>query len=188
MTLLRNMRGEPRHLQWRSEIRGRPAAGTANHHYRTHADGGRTDESTARLGDERGEISKEVRAQAEAGYDLVKVHSGLSAGLLGLVGAVADSTHQALVGHLMDGGLSAALDAHQASIEHVDADVWTEASIDGDMAKLAQAGAYLCPTFTTFYDGNPDTTGGGDLPRPSARHRAMVSGCPAAWSEAPRGH
>ena len=175
VTLLRNMRGEPRHIQWRSEIRAGLRQGPRI------ITTGPTLTGAARVNPRHVsvtngvEISKEVRAQAQAGYDLVKVHSGLSAGLLGLIGAVADSTHQALVGHLMDGGLSAALDAHQASIEHVDADVWTEASIDGDMARLAHAGAYFCPTFTTFYDGNPDTTGGGDLPRPSVRHRALVA-------------
>ncbi|HWN20011.1 MAG TPA: amidohydrolase family protein [Gemmatimonadales bacterium] len=176
VTLVRNMRGEPRHLQWRNEIKAGRRQGPRI------ITTGPTLTGAVRMNPlhvsvtNGAEISKEVRAQAEAGYDLVKVHSGLSAGLLRLVGAVADSTQQSLVGHLMAGGLSVALAAHQASIEHVDADEWTEASIDGDMAKLAQADAYLCPTFTTFYDGNPETMAGEELrPQPSARHRAMVT-------------
>jgi imidazolonepropionase-like amidohydrolase len=174
VTLVRNMRGEPRHLRWRGEIaagrRQGPRIMTT----------GPTLTGAVRVNPRHvpvtnaAEVSKEVRAQAEAGYDLVKVHSGLSPRLLGLIGAVAESTHHALVGHLMDGGLGAALRARQASIEHVDADVWNEGSIDGGMAKLAQAGTYFCPTFTTFYDGDPDTVGGGDS-RPSARHRAMLA-------------
>jgi imidazolonepropionase-like amidohydrolase len=174
VTLVRNMRGEPRHLQWRDEIaagrRQGPRIITT----------GPTLTGAARVNPRHvsvrnaAEVYQELRAQAEAGYDLVKVHSGLSARLLGLIGAVAESTQRALVGHLMEGGFGAALNAHQASIEHVDADVWSEGSIDRGMAKLAQAGTYLCPTFTTFYDGDPDTAEGGDS-RPSARHRAMLA-------------
>ena len=41
------------------------------------------------------------------------------------------------------------------------------------MAKLGQAGTYLCPTLTTFYDGAPDTVDGGVAP--SARHRALLA-------------
>jgi imidazolonepropionase-like amidohydrolase len=176
VTLVRNMRGEPRHLQWRAEIaagrREGPRIITT----------GPTLTGAVRVNPRHvsvtnaAEVSKEVKAQAEAGYDLVKVHSGLSAELLAMIGAVAESTHRAFVGHLMDGRLGAALDANQASIEHVDPGVWTERSIDGGMARLAQASTYFCPTFTTFYDGDPDTLGGGDLKlRPSTIHRAMLA-------------
>lgn len=164
VTLVRNMRGEPRHLRWRDEIAAGRRLGPRI------VTTGPTLAGPARVNPRHvsvtnaAEISKEVRAQAAAGYDLVKVHSGLSPGLLAQVGAVAESTHRAFVGHLMDGGLRAALSAHQASIEHVDADVWSEGSIDGSMTRLAEAGTYFCPTFTAFYDGDPDT-----------RHRSMLA-------------
>jgi imidazolonepropionase-like amidohydrolase len=172
VTLVRNMRGEPRHLQWRNEIAAGRRLGPRI------VTTGPTLAGAARVNPRHvsvtnaAEISREVRAQAAAGYDLVKIHSGLSPGLLAQVGAVAESTHRALVGHLMDGGLRAALNARQASIEHVDADVWSEGSIDDGMKRLGKAGTYFCPTFTTFYDGDPDTIG---VTRPSARHRAMLA-------------
>jgi imidazolonepropionase-like amidohydrolase len=169
VTLVRNMRGEPRHLQWREEIAagrrlgpriittGPTLAGAVRRNPRhisvTNAS----------------QISTEVRAQAAAGYDLVKVHSGLSPRLLAVIGAVAESTHHAVVGHLMEGGLEAALGAHQASIEHVDAEVWTAGAIEENMARLARVGAYFCPTFTTFYDLDAES------PRPADRHRALVA-------------
>jgi imidazolonepropionase-like amidohydrolase len=167
VTLVRNMRGEPRHLQWRDEIAAGRRQGPRI------VSTGPTLTGAARVNPRHvsvtnaGEISNEVRAQAEAGYDLLKVHSGLSPRLLAMIGAVAESTHRALVGHLMDGGLGAALDAHQVSIEHVDPDAWTEGSIDDGMRKLAQTSTYLCPTFTTFYDADPL--------RQSPRHRAMLA-------------
>jgi imidazolonepropionase-like amidohydrolase len=173
VTTVRNMRGEPRHLQWRSEIRTGTRLGPRI------ITTGPTLTGPVRVNPRHvsvtnaAEISKEVRAQAA--YDLIKVHSGFSPGLLARIGAVAESTKRVVVGHLMAGGLDAAFNAHQASIEHVDADVWAEGSIEGSMAKLAQAGTYFCPTLTTFYDGEPDTLGGGDLKvRPSARHRALL--------------
>ena len=167
VTLVRNMRGEPRHLQWRDQIAAGRRLGPRI------ITTGPTLTGPVRMNPRHvsvtngAEISKEVRAQAAAGYDLVKVHSGLSSALLARVGAVAESTHRAVVGHLMEGGLDAALEAHQASIEHVDPDVWGEASIDAGMARLARAGSYFCPTFTTFYDGDRATS--------AARHRAMLA-------------
>jgi imidazolonepropionase-like amidohydrolase len=167
VTLVRNMRGEPRHLQWRNETEAGRRQGPRI------ITTGPTLTGATRVNPRHvpvtgaAEISKEVRAQSAAGYDLVKVHSGLSPELLTLIGAVAESTHRGLVGHLMGGRLGAALNAHQASIEHVDSDVWSARSIDGLMAKLAHAGVYFCPTFTTFYDGQG--------PGPSARHRAMLA-------------
>ncbi len=169
VTLVRNMRGEPRHLQWRAEIRSGLRKGPRI------ITTGPTLTGAVRVNPRHvsvtnaAEISSEVRAQAAAGYDLVKVHSGLSTGLMALIGAVAESTHRAVVGHLMAGGLGAALGARQASIEHVDPSVWTGENIDSHMARLARAGTYFCPTFTTFYDTDADE------PRPSARHRELVA-------------
>jgi imidazolonepropionase-like amidohydrolase len=169
VTLTRNMRGEPRHLRWREEI----AAGTRLGPRIITT--GPTLTGAVRVNPRHvsvtnaAEISLEVRAQAAAGYDLVKVHSGLSRDLLVRIGAVTESTHRAVVGHLMAGGIEAALEAGQATIEHVDPDVWTEGTIDIRMAQLARAGAYFCPTFTTFYDMQADNR------RPSARHRGLVA-------------
>jgi imidazolonepropionase-like amidohydrolase len=154
VTLVRNMRGEPRHLQWRNEVEAGRRQGPRI------ITSGPTLTGAVKVNPRHvsvtsaAEISKEVRAQARAGYDLVKVHSGLSPKLLGLVGAEAESTQRALVGHLMNGQLDAALGARQASIEHVDAAVWTRGAVESNMAKLASAGSYFCPTFTTFYDGD----------------------------------
>ena len=172
ITTVRNMRGEPRHLQWRSEIEAGKRLGPRI------ITTGPTLTGPVRVNPRHvsvpnaAEISREVRAQAP-GYDLIKVHSGFTPVLLARMAAVAESTKRRVVGHLMAGGLAAALKAHQASIEHVDPDVWIRESIEGNIAKLAQAGTYFCPTLTTFYDGAPDTVHGSVAP--SARHRALLA-------------
>jgi imidazolonepropionase-like amidohydrolase len=172
VTTVRNMRGEPRHLQWRSEIQAGKRWGPRI------ITTGPTLTGPVRVNPRHvsvtngAEISKEIRAQAPA-YDLIKVHSGFSPGLLARIVAVAESTERGVVGHLMAGGLDAALKAHQASIEHVDPGVWVMESMESNMTKLAQAGTYFCPTLTTFYDGQPDTVDG--RVAPTARHRALLA-------------
>ena len=172
VTTVRNMRGEPRHLQWRSEVEAGKRLGPRI------ITTGPTLTGPVRVNPRHvsvtnaAEISKEVRAQAPA-YDLIKVHSGFTPGLLARIAAVAESTNRVVVGHLMANGLHAALKARQASIEHVDPEVWIQESIEGNMAKLARAGTYFCPTLTTFYDGAPHTVDGSAAP--SARHRALLA-------------
>lgn len=170
VTLVRNMRGEPRHLRWRDEIAAGRRLGPRIVTVGPTLTGGMRVNPRHVWIINGAEASAEVRAQAEAGYDLVKVHSGFSAELLARVRAVAESTGRAMVGHLMGGGIGAALAARQASIEHVDADDWAPDVLDQSMARIGRFRVYLCPTLTAFYDMGPAPDGG-----PPAHHRALIA-------------
>ena len=138
VTLVRNMRGEPRHLRWRNEIAAGRRLGPRIVTVGPTLTGGMRVNPRHVWIINGAEASAEVRAQAEAGYDLVKVHSGFSAELLARIRAVAESTGRAMVGHLMGGGIGAALAARQASIEHVDADDWAPDVLDQSMARIGR--------------------------------------------------
>jgi imidazolonepropionase-like amidohydrolase len=107
------MLGEPAHLGLRDRIRRHEVVGprlytsgpSLNNQSAT------SPESTARL----------VREQAAAGYDFIKVHPGPSRAAYDAAVRAAAESGKRLAGHVpADVGLQRALDARQATIDHLD--------------------------------------------------------------------
>ena len=122
ITTVRNMRGAPQHLAWRDSIaRGTligPAIFTAGPSIRRGPMFGRADPRFVfpRTADEAERL---VRAQAAAGYDMVKVLQGLSLPVYQRLLRTARSARMPVVGHVMsDVGLERSLAEGQVSIEH----------------------------------------------------------------------
>ena len=113
VTFARGMQGAPGHPQLRDAIaagdRTGPRLQVAGPAMRG-AD--LTDAETAR---------ERVRSQAEAGFDLIKIHEGLSPEVFGAIVATADEHGLPFAGHVPDQvGLFRMLEAGPATIDHLD--------------------------------------------------------------------
>lgn len=110
VTTVRNMAGEPEHLALREEIARGDVLGPRLYTSGPRFAGGRMDDAGAR-----------VAAQAEAGYDFLKVHMGLTAPIYGEITTAAAANDIVVAGHVAEGvGLWRALEARQKSIDHLD--------------------------------------------------------------------
>jgi imidazolonepropionase-like amidohydrolase len=111
ITTVRNMAGEPSHLELRDEIARGEIIGPRLYTAGPRFAGKRIDDAAAR-----------AAAQADAGYDFLKVHMGLTAPIYDEITVAAADNGIAVAGHVAEGvGLWRALDAGQKSIDHLDA-------------------------------------------------------------------
>ncbi|MGI9342283.1 MAG: amidohydrolase family protein [Gammaproteobacteria bacterium] len=124
VTTVRNMLGEPQHLALRDEIARGDVIGP-----RLYTSGPRF--AGSRVDDPRGRVA----AQADAGYDFVKVHMGLTAPVYDDITAAAVDNDIAVAGHVAaDVGLTRALEARQKSIDHLDSYFRAMVADDADVS------------------------------------------------------
>jgi Amidohydrolase family len=152
ITLVRNMRGEPFHL----ELRRRVAEGTLL--------GPRIVTAGPQLRGEPGsgatpaEAKAAVDSQAAAGYDFIKPYDGLPKDSYDAAVAAAAAHHMPVAGHVpAQVGVLGALRAHQASIEHAEQIVYHYFEGTYDVARLrvvaqaiADAHTFVTPTLATI--------------------------------------
>jgi imidazolonepropionase-like amidohydrolase len=122
ITTVRNMRGEPRHVAWREQVRAGALAGPTIFtsgpslgQYRLNPDprfvAVRTIADAERI----------VREQAAAGYDMIKVIQRISVPVYERLIRAARAARMPVVGHVLPGiELQRTLSAGQVSLEHVD--------------------------------------------------------------------
>jgi imidazolonepropionase-like amidohydrolase len=111
VTTVRNMAGEPSHLELREQIARGDVIGP-----RLYTSGPRF--AGARLKD----VDEKVAAQAAANYDFLKVHMALTAPAYDQITIAAAAANMDVAGHVAaDVGLWRALAARQKSIDHLDA-------------------------------------------------------------------
>lgn len=113
VTTIRGMLGHPRHLELREQsARGQILAP------RIFTSGPSFNGNTAPTPEAAAEM---VASQAAAGYDLLKLHPGLSREVFDAIDATADRERMPYAGHVSgDVGLRRALEAGYASIDHLD--------------------------------------------------------------------
>ena len=129
VTTIRGMLGHPSHL----ELRERGASGeiVAPRIYTSGPSfsGGNSSDPAA--------AAAMVREQKEAGYDLVKLHPGLSREAFDAIAAAADEIDFPIAGHVSAAvGLDRALEAEYASIDHLDAYIEALAGHGGGFAGM----------------------------------------------------
>ena len=111
ITTIRNMSGEPDHLILREKLAQHEVLGPRMYTSGPRFSGARIKDAGAR-----------VAAQANAGYDLIKVHMKLAPSVYDDVVAAASEHQIDVAGHVAeDIGLWRALEAEQKSIDHLDA-------------------------------------------------------------------
>ncbi len=148
VTTVRNMRGEPLHLRWRDAVvEGRllgPRIVTAG----PVLDGRGSRLAAAVEVETPEEARRAVLAQAEAGYDFIKVYDGLSRASYAALMQAARDVGLPVAGHVPRAvGFEAALRAGQRSIEHSEALAGQSAESVRRLAQLsAREGVWLCPT------------------------------------------
>ncbi|MCA1560539.1 MAG: amidohydrolase family protein [Acidobacteria bacterium] len=120
VTTVRNMWGAPRHLTWRREIASGERLGPTIYTTGPLIDGTPPIWNTSVVVETPEEAERVVADQKRAGYDFVKVYSMLSREAYAALFAAAGRHGIKVVGHVpAAAGLDAALDAKQASIEHL---------------------------------------------------------------------
>lgn len=113
ITTIRGMLGEPAHL----ELRDRAANGEIDSP-RIFTSGPSFSGNSVSSPEEARE---RVREQKEAGYDLIKLHPGLSREIFDAIAEEAERAGMEFSGHIsFDVGLERAIEAGQATIEHLD--------------------------------------------------------------------
>jgi imidazolonepropionase-like amidohydrolase len=113
VTTARGMLGEPMHLTLRDEISDRRRLGP-----RLYTSGPSLNGNSV---DGPGDADRQVREQAAAGYDFVKLHPGLTLAEFDAIAAAATAVGIPFAGHVStDVGLARALAAGQAGIDHLD--------------------------------------------------------------------
>lgn len=113
ITTIRGMLGEPAHL----ELRERAERGEILSP-RIYTSGPSLNGNSVRSPEHAREL---VRAQADAGYDFLKLHPGLSRAAFDAIDETADETGISYAGHVSRAvGLERTLEAGQATIDHLD--------------------------------------------------------------------
>src|SRR5690606_27999911 len=113
VTTARGMLGEPSHLRLRERLLRHEVLGP-----RLFTSGPSLNNDSARSPED---AARMVREQAMAGYDFVKVHPGPSRAAYDAAVAAASQSSIRLAGHVPAGvGLQRALEARQATIDHLD--------------------------------------------------------------------
>jgi imidazolonepropionase-like amidohydrolase len=121
VTTVRNMFGEPRHLTWRSQIASGAWIGPTIVTAGPIIDGDPPVWPASAVLDDPGDAEKIVAEQKAAGYDFLKPYARLSFESYQALVAAGKHHGMPLEGHVPFAvGLSAAIDAGQRSIEHLD--------------------------------------------------------------------
>ena len=153
VTTLRNMRGDARHLAWRRELalgaRLGPRLITAG----PQLAGQGEPAADVVLVASAAEARAAVRAQAEAGFDFVKVYEGLSREAHRAVLDEARARALPVAGHVSAAvGIYATLASGQASIEHAEeltqgaSPARQDATIAALVARARRSSSWICPT------------------------------------------
>lgn len=145
ITTIRNMSGDPSHLELRQEIADGQVLGP-----RMYTSGPRFMGARIKSAEEAGNIADE---QVAAGYDFLKVHMGLNRAAYDGVVAAAERQGIPVAGHVAeDIGLWRALEARQATIDHLDSYMRALVADDADVDELEDG--LLGSTFTPYIDEN----------------------------------
>ena len=113
VTLTRGMLGEPWHLELRQALANGEWTGP-----RLITSGPSLNGNTV---DSPEQAARKVRRQAEAGYDFIKIHPGLSREEFDALASAADEVKMDFAGHVSrDTGIHRALEAGYATIDHLD--------------------------------------------------------------------
>lgn len=173
VTTVRNLAGEPIHLEWREEARRGERLSPA-----IFTTGPTVDGSPPAANPELGPVIVETaeaarRAVAEqkaAGYDFIKAYSALEPESYRALMEAAREHDIRVVGHLpREVGLGPVLELGQASIEHAEEFIYTHLRRDLDPARIkeivdmvAASGTYVVPTLSTYANftrqiGRPDS-------------------------------
>ena len=157
VTTIRNMSGEPCHLYWRREIAAGRLEGPTLLTASPTIDGVPPEGTNRVIVTTREQGAQAVAAAAAAGYDCIKVYSGLSAEAYAGVAEEAEMAGLAIVGHLPRAlGLWDALVAGQDSIDHAEEYLYTVFQ-DAGVERIPEAvedtraaGAWVTPTLVAF--------------------------------------
>jgi len=113
VTTIRGMLGHPSHLELRQRIRRGEITGPTLYTSGPSFNGNTAPKPETAI--------RMVREQKAAGYDFLKIHPGLSRATFDALARTADSVGIRFAGHVpADVGLARALEAHYASIDHLD--------------------------------------------------------------------
>jgi imidazolonepropionase-like amidohydrolase len=181
VTTVRNMAGTQNVLAWRDRVAKGDLLGPTIFTAGPILDASETGESGAEhvFFHSAAEVTKEVEAQARAGYDFVKVYNGLSKPQYDAALAAARAAHMMVSGHIPRAvGLEGLAAAHEDSIDHAEEYVYTFLKTDSSDKRIAEAvritkeaGITVTPTLVTFktiaaqYEGKLDDL----LKRPEVR-------------------
>lgn len=143
ITTIRNMNGEPAHIELRSQIERQEVLGP-----RMYTAGPPFQGKKIRTAAETGDM---VATQAAAGYDFLKVHMGLPLATYDGVVAGANQIEMPFAGHVSnDIGLWRALEAGQKSIDHLDSYLPALVAEDADTSDVVDS--LLGMPYTPFVD------------------------------------
>ena len=197
ITTIRGMLGEPAHLELRERVEAGEVLAP-----RIYTSGPSLNGNSVGSPERAREM---VREQAEAGYDFLKLHPGLSRAMFDAIDATADEVDMPFAGHVsLDVGLERTLEAGQATIDHLDGYVEALAGpphaatsqffglnlvAGADLDELpllvretVEAGVWNVPTQALFPDflGDPDEL----LQKPELRYVASQQA--EAWANSVR--
>ena len=169
VTTIRNMIGDPKHLQWRESIQSGELLGPTIYTAGPIIDGDPPMWPGSVVVTTVEEARATVFKQKEAGYDFLKVYNGLSREAYDALIAAARTYRMPVVGHVPDEvGLLHALQSGLRSIEHLegyDTALLREGAVKGHLfswdrldekrfAEIARrtehAGTWNCPTLVVF--------------------------------------
>ncbi len=157
VTTVRNMSGEPFHLEWRRVIADGRLFGPTLLTTGPTMDGVPPEGSNRAVVTTRADAERVVAESHAAGYDMVKVYSSLSADAYSGILVAAKRLKLPVVGHLPRAvGLEGALSAGQSSIDHAEEYLYTFFRNAGperipDAVRLTrEAGAWVTPTLVAF--------------------------------------
>lgn len=137
VTTARGMLGHPRHLPLRDRLARAEVRGPTLYTSGPSLNGTSVPTPEAAV--------KSVKEQEAAGYDFLKIHPGVRRDVFDALAATADRVGIRFAGHVpLDVGLSRALEARYATIDH----------IDGFVEALVREGAPVKPTDSQFFGVN----------------------------------
>lgn len=161
VTTVRNMAGEPVHMQWRDEVAASARTGPTILTTGPTVDGSppaARDDPPPAIVTTPEEASEAVRAHAAAGYDYIKAYSMLDPEPYRALMATAGEVGIAVVGHLPRNVTpSDVFSFGQKSIEHTEEFIYTYLRRDLDEARIPEivnmvkeSGAWVVPTISTY--------------------------------------
>ena len=174
ITTVRNMRGEPRHLAWRDDVRAGRLPGPTIYSSGPTLGGSPLLNPDFRAVDSPAEAGRAVAEQASAGYDLVKVHSRLKPDTYEAIAQAGRDHRLPVAGHyLAETGMDLQIRERQASLEHV-GDMERLLEADPSLARrIADAGTFVTPLIATDYERTA----------PPASLSALLSRSPQTWAQ-----
>jgi imidazolonepropionase-like amidohydrolase len=143
ITTIRGMLGGPSHLQLRDRVQRGELLGP-----RIYTSGPSFNGNSAPTADS---ARRMVIAQKAAGYDLLKVHPGLSREVFDVIDRTADSVGIRYAGHVSLGvGLARTLEAKQSTVDHLDG--YLEAIVADSVRRKADSSAFFGYNLVEFVD------------------------------------